>query len=266
VQRRCQSAVLKFLLAGPRITGRSTGHGSIAQCTDLRVSWLAGVSCSPAPVCRSHPARPGPEVVSCPNGAIDLGLTGSPTRGREIVRTAHEFRRMSGDLADPTCIPFAPWLDYATSDAGRLLLRCWGMSAFGLVDLAVELQAVPDAPEFESEFNLAVTAMLFAQLHRSGETASSRRANGSRSQRRSPSAPMVPRRSLKSSEAVPDEGKPLNFASGDRPVAYVARLLPSLVRRTPWPALANAVVLRRSSRAIGEAAPRCDRRTRACSS
>lgn len=84
-------------------------------------------------------------------------------RGGELVRTSEDFRRLSGDLADPECVPFGAWLDYATTNQNKIL-RCWGMLAFGLVDLAVELGSPTDSPQFDEEFSRGANAVLYAAM------------------------------------------------------------------------------------------------------
>lgn len=84
-------------------------------------------------------------------------------RAGELVRTAEEFRRLSGDPADPECVPFGAWLDYATTRQHKVL-RTWGMAAFGLVDLAVELENPIDSPHFDDDLSRGVNAVFYAAM------------------------------------------------------------------------------------------------------
>jgi hypothetical protein len=84
-------------------------------------------------------------------------------RGGELVVTADEFTRLSGDLSDQACVPFGAWLDCATTNQHRMF-RSWGMLAFGLVDLAVLLDTPVGSPVFDSELNCAANAVLFAAM------------------------------------------------------------------------------------------------------
>jgi hypothetical protein len=84
-------------------------------------------------------------------------------RGGELVRSSEDFRRLSGDLADPQCVPFGAWLDYATTHQNKIL-RCWGMIAFGLVDLAVELGSPTDSPHFDEELSRGANAVHYAAM------------------------------------------------------------------------------------------------------
>ena len=84
-------------------------------------------------------------------------------RGGELVMSANDFKRVSGNLADPACVPFGAWLDYATTNQNRIF-RTFGMLAFGLIDVAAELTLAPDSPEFDGELNRAADAVLFAAM------------------------------------------------------------------------------------------------------
>jgi hypothetical protein len=84
-------------------------------------------------------------------------------RGGELVVTADEFKRLSGDLSDPGCVPFGAWLDHATTSQHRMF-RSWGMLAFGLLDLAVPLDAPVGSPELDRELDRATEAVLFAAM------------------------------------------------------------------------------------------------------
>ena len=79
------------------------------------------------------------------------------------MRSSEDFRRLSGDLADPQCVPFGAWLDYATTHQNKIL-RCWGMIAFGLVDLAVELGSPTDSPHFDEELSRGANAVHYAAM------------------------------------------------------------------------------------------------------
>lgn len=97
-------------------------------------------------------------------GLVGLGGTAVVlNRAGELVMTADDFRKVSGDLADTESVPFGAWLDYATTNQNRIF-RTWGMLAFGLIDLAAELAVSPDSPEFDSELNRAAGAVLFAAM------------------------------------------------------------------------------------------------------
>ncbi len=78
------------------------------------------------------------------------------------MRTAADFYEMSGDIGDPKCVPSAPWMDFATSGENHAVVRCWGMLAFGLIDLAVPINASPDSPEFEHALDKALQALHYA--------------------------------------------------------------------------------------------------------
>lgn len=94
---------------------------------------------------------------------VDLGGTAVVlNRGGELVMTADHFRRFSGNLADPECVPFGIWLDYATDQ--NSIFRTWGMLAFGLIDLATELTVSRDSPDFDAELDRATGAVLFAAM------------------------------------------------------------------------------------------------------
>ena len=78
-------------------------------------------------------------LADCSTSRPRTGLASSPALETSSFGTANEFRRLTGDLDDPDCIPFGAWLDYASAE-NHSVLRCWGLQAFGLRELAVELE------------------------------------------------------------------------------------------------------------------------------
>ncbi|MDQ3339362.1 MAG: hypothetical protein M4D80_29710 [Myxococcota bacterium] len=63
-------------------------------------------------------------------------------RAGDLVVPIDDFVRMLGDLEDPTCVPFAAWLDVAiTKREDQAMYATFGMNVFGLPDVLAHVNA-----------------------------------------------------------------------------------------------------------------------------
>ncbi len=62
-------------------------------------------------------------------------------RAGELTLPRDAFLRRLGNLADPDCVPFGAWLDFATTPGPSPEYRTFGMSAFGFPDVRAPFEA-----------------------------------------------------------------------------------------------------------------------------